>query len=466
LSTIRSMAATDDTIAAIATPIGTGGIGIIKISGPKATEIATQIFRPRSVSLPFKSHHLYYGEVVDPQESFAIDEALLSFMAKPHSYTREDVVEINCHGGYLVLQEILELALKAGARLAEPGEFTKRAFINGRIDLTQAEAVVDLIESKTSLNLKYASSQLKGVLSQEINALKRVLVEVLSILEASIDFPEEDLEIATPSHLITQTNHLISRVEKLLNTYGEGKLYREGVSTIIAGKPNVGKSSLFNALLGEERTIVTPVPGTTRDFIEEIINIKGIPLKIIDTAGLRDPTDRIEEEGVRITKDKLDQADLVLLVIDSSVKLDEQDEALLSALRGKRAVVAYNKIDLPRKASLEKIQRELSGIQVVVISALYKIGLEELKEAIVSLLITHARSLPSCSIISNLRHKLILEKVLLLIERVREGLQKNIPHEFTASDVQTALKYLGEITGHTTPEEILDQIFSRFCIGK
>ena len=466
MSTIRSMAATDDTIAAIATPIGTGGIGIIKISGPKATEIATQIFRPRSVSLPFKSHHLYYGEVVDPQESFAIDEALLSFMAKPHSYTREDVVEINCHGGYLVLQEILELALKAGARLAEPGEFTKRAFINGRIDLTQAEAVVDLIESKTSLNLKYASSQLKGVLSQEINALKRVLVEVLSILEASIDFPEEDLEIATPSHLITQTNHLISRVEKLLNTYGEGKLYREGVSTIIAGKPNVGKSSLFNALLGEERTIVTPVPGTTRDFIEEIINIKGIPLKIIDTAGLRDPTDRIEEEGVRITKDKLDQADLVLLVIDSSVKLDEQDEALLSALRGKRAVVAYNKIDLPRKASLEKIQRELSGIQVVVISALYKIGLEELKEAIVSLLITHARSLPSCSIISNLRHKLILEKVLLLIERVREGLQKNIPHEFTASDVQTALKYLGEITGHTTPEEILDQIFSRFCIGK
>ena len=466
MSTIRSMAATDDTIAAIATPIGTGGIGIIKISGPKATEIATQIFRPRSVSLPFKSHHLYYGEVIDPQESFAIDEALLSFMAKPHSYTREDVVEINCHGGYLVLQEILELALKAGARLAEPGEFTKRAFINGRIDLTQAEAVVDLIESKTSLNLKYASSQLKGVLSQEINALKRVLVEVLSILEASIDFPEEDLEIATPSHLITQTNHLISRVEKLLNTYGEGKLYREGVSTIIAGKPNVGKSSLFNALLGEERTIVTPVPGTTRDFIEEIINIKGIPLKIIDTAGLRDPTDRIEEEGVRITKDKLDQADLVLLVIDSSVKLDEQDEALLSALRGKRAVVAYNKIDLPRKASLEKIQRELSGIQVVVISALYKIGLEELKEAIVSLLITHARSLPSCSIISNLRHKLILEKVLLLIERVREGLQKNIPHEFTASDVQTALKYLGEITGHTTPEEILDQIFSRFCIGK
>jgi len=460
------MTVTDDTIAAIATPIGIGGIGIIKISGPKATEIATQIFRPRNVSLPFKSHHLYYGEVVDPQGSYAIDEALLSFMAKPRSYTREDVVEINCHGGYLVLQEILELILKAGARLAEPGEFTKRAFINGRIDLTQAEAVVDLIESKTSLSLKYASSQLKGIISQEINTLKRELVEMLSILEASIDFPEEDLEVATPSHLITQTDHLISRVEKLLSTYNEGRLYREGVSTIIAGKPNVGKSSLFNALLGEERTIVTPVPGTTRDFIEEIINIKGIPLKIIDTAGLRDPADRIEEEGVRITKDKLDQADLIILVIDSSVKLDEQDEALLSTLRGKRTVVAYNKIDLPRKASLEKTPRGLSGVQVVLISALYKTGIEELKEAIVSLLITHARSLPSCPIISNLRHKLILEKVLALTQSVREGLQKNIPHEFTASDIQAALNSLGEITGHTTPEDILDQIFSRFCIGK
>jgi tRNA modification GTPase len=462
------MATTDDTIAAIATPMGTGGIGIIKISGPKASEIATQIFRPCNVSPPFKSHHLYYGEVVDPQGSYAIDEALLSFMAKPRSYTREDVVEINCHGGYLVLQEILELVLKAGARLAEPGEFTKRAFINGRIDLTQAEAVVDLIESKTSLSLKYASSQLKGTLSQEINALKTELVEMLSILEASIDFPGEDIEIATPSpsHLITQTDHLISRVEKLLNTYSEGRLYREGVSTIITGKPNVGKSSLFNVLLGEERTIVTPVPGTTRDFIEEIINIKGIPLKIIDTAGLRDPADRIEEEGVRITKDKLDQADLILLVVDSSVKLDEQDEALFSALSGKRVVVAYNKIDLPRKASLEKIQRRLPGIQAVLISALCKTGIEELKEAIVSLLITHASSLPSCPIISNLRHKLILEKVLALTHSVREGLQKNIPHEFTASDIQSALNSLGEIAGHTTPEEILDQVFSRFCIGK
>jgi len=277
LSTIRSMGITDDTIAAIATPIGIGGIGIIKISGPKAIEIATQIFRPHNFSPPFKSHHLYYGEVIDPHQHYILDEALLSFMAKPLSYTKEDVVEINCHGGYLVLQKILELVLKAGARMAEPGEFTKRAFINGRIDLTQAEAVVDLIESKTALSLTYASSQLKGVLSQEINALKGRLIELLSALEASIDFPEEDLELVSPSQLIAQTDHLLSRIEKLLNTYAEGRLYREGISTIIAGKPNVGKSSLFNALLGEERTIVTPMPDSAMSATTYIPEAKYAP---------------------------------------------------------------------------------------------------------------------------------------------------------------------------------------------
>jgi len=447
----------NDTIAAVATPIGIGGIGIIKISGPKSPEIVAKIFRPRNSSLLLKDHRLYYGEIVDPLKGNTVDEVLVSFMARPRS---------NCHGGYLILQEILALALKAGSRLAEPGEFTKRAFLNGRIDLSQAEAVVDLIESKTSSSLALASSQLKGTLSQEINALKNGLLELLSSLEASIDFPEEDLEFAPPSRLIAQTDHLISRIGKLLNTYEEGKLYREGVSTIIAGKPNVGKSSLFNTLLGEERTIVTPLPGTTRDFIEEIINIKGIPLKIIDTAGLRDPADRIEEEGVRVTKDKLDQADLVLLVVDSSIKLDEQDEALFKALRKKRVVVALNKMDLPRKVSLDKMQRRLPASQAVLISALYKSGIEELKEVVVSSFITHERSSPSGHLISNLRHKLALGKVLEPLKHAREGLQKNIPPEFTASDLQDALHCLGEITGHTTSEEVLNQIFSRFCIGK
>jgi tRNA modification GTPase len=463
---MKNMGIRDDTIAAIATPVGMGGIGIIKISGPKALAIATRIFRPYGTSPPFKSHHLYYGEVFNPHRGNALDEALLSFMAKPRSYTREDVVEINCHGGYLVLQEILALVAEAGARLAEPGEFTKRAFLNGRLDLTQAEAVVDLIEAKTALNLTFATSQLKGALSQEINTLKEGLVDVLSTLEASIDFPEDDLDLTSLPRLVAHTDRLILGVEKLLNTYTEGRLYREGVSTIIAGKPNVGKSSLFNALLGEERTIVTPVPGTTRDFIEEVINVKGIPLKIIDTAGLRDPKDRIEKEGVRLTRNKLDRADLTLLVIDGSLNLDKEDEKLFKALNGKKVVVACNKADLPRKVSLGEVKGVLPASPVVLISALYKTGIEELKASVFSLCVSHAPSSPSSPLISNLRHKLALEKTLAHTRGAKESLLKKVPHEFTASDLQAALHSLGEITGHTSTEEILDQVFSRFCIGK
>lgn len=460
------MGLTDDTIAAIATPLGTGGVGIIKISGPKSTEISAQIFRSRNYPHHLKSHRLYWGEVFDPRKGHTVDEVLLSFMAKPRSYTGEDVIEINCHGGLLVMQEILELVIKAGARLAEPGEFTKRAFLNGRIDLVQAEAVVDLIESKSTLGLIQASAQLKGVLSQEINALKSSLLELLSALEAAIDFPEEELELAPTSQLMAETDRSLSLVEKLLNTYAEGKVYREGASTIIAGKPNVGKSSLFNLLLSEERAIVTSVPGTTRDFIEEIITIKGIPLKLVDTAGLRNPADSIEEEGVRKTNDKLCQADLILLVIDSSVELDSRDQRLLPALNGKRVVVACNKIDLPRKVSLNALQSWFPKSPIVFISALFNQGIEELKEAAFSSLITDAQPPTSSPLVFNFRHKLSLESTLASIRRAKEGLQKEIPLEFTASDLRDALHHLGEITGHTTPEEVLDQIFSRFCIGK
>ena len=457
---------TDDTIAAIATPNGLGGIGIIKVSGPRCSEIAARIFRPRKVPLPLKSHCLHYGEIVDPDGHHAVDEVLLSFMAKPSSYAGEDVVEINCHGGPLVLKEILEIVLRTGARLAEPGEFTRRAFINGRMDLTQAEAVVDLIESNSSASLKLASSQLKGTLSQEMNALKEGFLDMLTLLEAAIDFPEEDLELVSSSKLISQADFLISRVEKLTNSYAEGRFYREGVSIIIAGKPNVGKSSLFNVLLEEERTIVTPLPGTTRDFVEEILVVDGIPLKIVDTAGLRYPADRIEEEGVRITQDKLDRADLVLMVIDNSSELDEQDERLLSSLTGEKVVVVLNKMDLPGKVSIDKIKELLPASRIVSTSALCKTGFEKLKEVVVSSLVTHTRHQPSSPLVSNLRHKLVLEKILTLAQGAREGLQKSIPPEFVAADLQAALHHLGEITGQTTSEDVLEQIFSRFCVGK
>jgi len=459
------MVFTDDTIAAIATPLGTGGIGIIRISGPRSLEIATRLFRPHQAVSPLKSHHLYHGVIVDPEEGHTIDEVLLSYMAKPRSYTREDVVEINCHGGLVPLKEILSSMLKGGARLAEPGEFTRRAFLNGRLDLAQAEAVIDLIESKSSLAVRNASSQLQGVLSQEIGTLKEGLMEILSLLEASIDFPEEELESFSPQQLIPGIDGLISRIEKLVDTYAEGRLFKEGVSAVIAGKPNVGKSSLFNALLGEERTIVTALPGTTRDFVEEVITLSGIPLKITDTAGLRDSSDSIEEEGVRRTRNKMDQADLIVLVIDGSVESDNLEiPPVLS--NGRKVVVACNKADLPQRVSLERMKGLFPASPVVATSALYKRGLGELKSALASLLISNPHAQPTSVVLSNLRHKQSLEKTADCLKQARKGLEGETPPEFISTDIQSALHHLGEITGQTSTEELLDRIFSRFCIGK
>ena len=459
------MVFTDDTIAAIATPLGTGGIGIIRISGPRSLEIATLLFHPHKAASPLKSHYLYYGVLVDPEDGHAVDEVLLSHMAKPRSYTREDVIEINCHGGPLALQEVLNVVLKAGARLAEPGEFTRRAFINGRLDLAQAEAVVDLIESKSTAGLRHASSQLQGMFSQEVALLKEGLMEILSVLEASIDFPEEDIEPFSPPQLIADVDHLISHIDKLVNTYAEGRLYREGVSAVIAGKPNVGKSSLFNALLGEERTIVTSLPGTTRDFVEEVIAISAIPLIITDTAGLRDSSDSIEKEGVRRTKDKLDRADLIMLVIDGSLDWDSMDVAP-DVPKGKKVLVVCNKADLPQRVSLDQLHSWFPESPVVSISALYKRGLEELRSALASMLIENPSAQPPPVVVSNLRHKHSLEKTADFLRQVRNGIERKTPPEFISADMQSALHHLGEITGQTTTEELLDHIFSRFCIGK
>jgi tRNA modification GTPase len=459
------MVFTDDTIAAIATPLGTGGIGIIRISGPRSLEIATPLFCPhRAVSL-FKSHHLYHGVIIDPEDGHPIDEVLLSYMAKPRSYTREDVVEVNCHGGLISLEEILSLILKAGARLAEPGEFTRRAFINGRLDLAQAEAVIDLIESKSSAGARHAYNQLQGGLSQEIGSLKDGLMEIFSLLEASIDFPEEDLESFSPQQLISEINCLISRIEKLVDTYAEGRLFKEGVSAVIAGKPNVGKSSLFNALLGEERTIVASQPGTTRDFVEEVIAINGIPLKITDTAGLRESSDSIEGEGVKRTEERMDQADLIMLVIDGSVDGDELDiPPVLS--NGRKVVVVCNKADLPQRVSLDRLKRLFPGNPVVSTSALYKRGLVELKSVLASLLVSNPHAQPLPVVVSNLRHKQSLEKTVGFLKQARKGIADKTPPEFIVTDIQSALHHLGEIIGQTTTEELLNRIFSRFCIGK
>jgi len=456
----------EDTIAAISTPLGVGGIGIIKISGPQALEIACTLFHSPYVQGKPASHRLYYGEVINPEDGSPVDEVLLSFMAKPHSYTREDVVEINCHSGFLVLKKILDLVLKAGARLAEPGEFTKRAFLNGRIDLTQAEAVMDLIEAKSLTALHAASYQLKGFLSQEVNRIKENIVGILSHLEAQIDFPEEEIEPLSKEEVQGSVHATLREVQRLLETYEEGKIYREGISVIIAGKPNAGKSSLLNALIGEKKAIVTPIPGTTRDAIEDMISLKGVPVKIIDTAGLREVSDIVEEEGVRVTRDKVAQADLVILVIDSNQTLDDADIKVKEELEGKRVLIAYNKIDLPPQILLDQVKKEFPGIVIIPISALHRTGLEQLREAIVSEVIRHKIESPTEVLVTSLRHKQVLEEAADSFRKFLADFPQDLPPEYLALDLQAGLDSLGEIVGETTKEDILDQIFSRFCIGK
>jgi tRNA modification GTPase len=455
-----------DTIAAISTPFGTGGIGIIKISGTKALEIACTIFRSPHLQEKPASHRLYYGEIINPEDGSLIDEVLLSFMAKPHTYTREDVVEINCHSGFLILRKILELVIKSGARLAEPGEFTKRAFLNGRIDLVQAEAVMDLIEAKSLTALNAASSQLKGFLSQEVNHVKEELIVLLSHLEAQIDFPEENIETFSCAEIREKAKDLLQTLTRLLDTYEEGRLFKEGISVIIAGKPNVGKSSLLNALIGEKKAIVTPIPGTTRDAIEDMIFLKGIPVKIIDTAGIREVTDLAEEEGVQVARDKITQADLVVLVIDSSQGVDVEDRKIREELQGKRVLIAFNKTDLPPSITPDQVRKEFREEVIIPISALHLQGLDTFKEAIVSEVIRHKIEPPTGSLVTNLRHKQALEKAGDALSKFLADISNNSPPEVLALHIQTGLEALGEIVGETTKEDILDQIFSRFCIGK
>jgi tRNA modification GTPase len=455
----------DDTIAAIATPWGIGGLGIVRISGERAEEIARRLFPRIPSQNNLQSHHLYHGEIIDPRDGNPLDEVLLVLMRRPHSYTGEDVVEINCHGGSLVLKSVLQAVLREGARMAEPGEFTKRAFLNGRLDLAQAEAVVDLIESQTQRGRSQALGQLKGELSTEIRKIRDDLIELLSSVEASIDFPEEDLEELSGEVLLKRVEGCSARIQGFLSTYEEGRIYREGLCTVIVGRANVGKSSLLNILLEEKRAIVTEIPGTTRDVIGEIINIKGIPLKILDTAGLRKPTNIVEEEGIKVTREKLTEAEIVILVLDGSESLSGEDQEIIQELRGKKVVVAINKIDLPQKLSRSKVEKEGLEGHIVEISAKEARGIDKLKEAIISTAVSQIAEGPSV-FINRLRHKLALERAEESLQKAKESIEKEMSPEFIALDLKLALEHLGEIVGETTTEDILDKIFSDFCIGK
>jgi len=457
----------EETIAAISTPFGESGIGIVRISGSLAESIARKLFKPKKDQSYFISHRFHYGEILDTGGGNPVDEVLVVLMKSPRTYTREDIVEIHCHGGYLVLQKVLELVLKEGARMALPGEFTKRAFLNGRIDLTQAEAVIDLIKAKTQASLEIANQQLRGWLYREMAELKAQLIEHLALIEAHIDFPEEEIEPIVFGELKRDLDKIIRQMEEWIASYEEGKIFREGISCAIVGKTNVGKSSLLNVLLKEERAIVTPIPGTTRDVIEEVLNIYGIPVRLMDTAGLRKPADSIEQEGVRRTKERVAHSDFVLLMLDGSRGLDGDDLEIFREINGKKRVVIINKNDLPLKLSLEDIGRRFDKDPVVLISALRNEGIDDLKMSIyTSLVHRDVRATPEHLIVANVRHKTILSQARNNLSKAIEGLEEGTSLEFIAFEIRSALDVLGELVGETPTEEVLNRIFERFCIGK
>lgn len=452
----------DDTIAAIATPLGEGGLAVLRISGPKATAVADACFRPvgKHAAQPSQaqSHTLHFGHIVAGEKT--LDEVMLSVMRAPRTFTKEDVVEIACHGGLLPAKLILDTLLKNGARLAEPGEFTKRAFVNGRIDLAQAEAVADLIHSRTELALAAANEQLAGKLSQRINQLRDDLMKTLAHVEAHIDFPDEDIAPDTKDKLVARLEGAGRFVDKLLRTANEGQILRRGIRAAIIGRPNVGKSSLLNQLLGRDRAIVSPIPGTTRDTIEETANIRGVPVVFIDTAGLRDSTDIIEVEGIRRSRETLAKAELILHVLDYSEPLSAEDAKHLSEFAGKKRIVILNKSDLPKHIQVPQ------GIGALEICCISGKGIDTLKDTIQKLVWGGEIRAEMLEVMINARHQEALSRARGAIERSVTGLRGEAGLELVALELREATNAVGEIVGKTTTEDLLDSIFSQFCIGK
>ncbi len=456
----------NDTIAAISTPAGENGIGIVRISGPMAFDIADKIFLPKTRKRPsqFKSHSLHYGHVKSTQGA-VIDEALLSVMRAPRTYTTEDMAEVNCHGGVICLKQALELVLRLGARLAEPGEFTKRAFLNGRLDLIQAEAVCDIIASRTNESMRIAQQQLKGDASQKLRAIRRMLIDIAADIEADINFPEEGLNASKLSSIKASLSAVEKDISSLIKFAGNGVILREGITTVICGKPNVGKSSLMNSFLRQDRVIVTPHPGTTRDTIEEVVNLRGIPLKIADTAGIIDAEDNITKESVDRSRRYMESADLILLVLDSSGLLTEQDIKIIDIVKDKRVLVVVNKSDLPEVLQSGRIREYLRDKVIIKVSAKEKTGLAELEEAIYNMFFSGKLAIESM-ILSNRRQIDAAEKALSFIKSAIEGIKQKRHSELLIIDIRDAVRAIGVITGDSFTEEVLNSVFSRFCVGK
>ncbi len=457
----------EDTIAAIATPPGSGGLGKVRISGEKALQIGDKVFQsPGGKSLmEAEKYTVHYGFIRN-DEGERVDEVLALVLKSPHSYTAEDTVEFDCHGGMMPLNGVLEAVLEAGARMAEPGEFTRRAFLNGRIDLAQAEAVVDLINSKTEKSRQIAMQQLRGNLSGRIVEIREDMMELMVQMEATCDFPEDEIPGFDSGELEYRIKRFLPPLQELIESSRRGQIYREGIETVIAGKPNVGKSSLLNTLLEEDRAIVTEVPGTTRDVISEFVNLEGIPLKITDTAGIRAPEDKVEKLGVERSQDTLERADLVLLMLDVSQGITSADREIYERVRNKPLILLVNKTDLPAYLSENEVRENFPDVPILFISVEERKGLKDLKEVIVEQIFSGNVKGEYEYTVTRMRHRRALIKALESIEQMLEGLQQGIPEDMLAIDLREALNQLGKITGETVSEDIMERIFSDFCVGK
>lgn len=454
------------TIAAISTAPGVGGIGIIRLSGEETFNIIKKIFVPKNKSKEIKGYTFKYGNIINPKTNEILDEVLVSYFIKPRSYTMENMCEINSHGGNIVIQNILEVCLENGAELAEPGEFTKRAFLNGRIDLSQAESIIDIINSKTKKESKASLKQLEGFLSKKIKSIRKKIMDVMVDIEANIDYPEYDIEEVTEKKVENMLKSIEKELMSLKNTFDNGKIIKDGINVAIVGKPNAGKSSLLNALLKEERAIVSKYKGTTRDSIEELMNIDGIPIKIIDTAGIREASDEVEKIGIERAKEIADNADLLIAIFDISANIDEEDIEIIDLIKDKKAIIVLNKIDLIQDNI--NVDSRISNLnkKIIKISALNKDGVEKISETIVEMFKINEINLDDGIIVTNTRHKNLINKAINSTENAQISLENKMPMDIVAIEIKNVLEDLGEITGEDVSENIINEIFAKFCLGK
>ncbi|MEX3441866.1 tRNA uridine-5-carboxymethylaminomethyl(34) synthesis GTPase MnmE [Staphylococcus hominis] len=456
-----------DTITSISTPMGEGAIGIVRLSGPEAVEIGDKLYKGKKKLKDVPSHTINYGHIIDPETDEVVEEVMISVLRAPKTFTREDIIEINCHGGILTINRILELTMTHGARMAEPGEYTKRAFLNGRIDLSQAEAVMDFIRSKTDRASKVAMNQIEGRLSDLIKRQRQSILEILAQVEVNIDYPEyDDVEDATTEFLLAQSKKIKNEIDQLLETGTQGKIMREGLSTVIVGKPNVGKSSMLNNLIQDNKAIVTEVAGTTRDVLEEYVNVRGVPLRLIDTAGIRDTEDIVEKIGVERSRKALSEADLILFVLNNNEPLTEEDRTLYEVIKNEDAIVIVNKTDLERRLDIEEVKTMIGDTSLIQTSMLKQEGIDELELQIRDLFFGGEVQNQDMTYVSNSRHISLLKQARQTIQDAIDAAEAGIPMDMVQIDLTRTWEILGEIIGESASDELINQLFSQFCLGK